>query len=361
MGSIILGILTESWHLLDEAALYVLFGLVISGLIQASIRPEGVARHLGPQRFRSVLLAALFGVPLPLCSCGVIPTAISLRRQGASKGATLSFLISTPESGVDSIAVSFALLDPLMTFFRPVGAFFTGLVAGIAENLFPDYRETVLEGEGKDSCVYCADEDCNEDHDHNTDHNHSWVFRLTRGVRYAFVELLGDIGLWLLGGVLIAGVISYFVPESLVTSYLGYGWTPMLVMLVVGIPLYICATASTPIAAALLVKGLSPGAAFVFLLCGPATNAATIMMVTRFLGKRAAAVYLVSIAACALLLGWLLNQIYLWTGMEIRANLGTGAELVPHGWKVASAVVLLGFIINAVARQRKEHKETKER
>lgn len=248
----IVGILRVSWHLLDEAALYVLFGLFVSGLIQIFIKPESIARHLGPQRVKSVVLAALFGVPLPLCSCGVIPTAISLRKQGASKGATLSFLISTPESGIDSIAISFALLDPIMTVFRPLAAFVTGVVAGVVENLFPDYRETVLEREGANGCVFCAD-DCHEEkngHDHEKDHNHSAGFKLKKGMEYAFVELLGDIGLWLLGGILVAGVISYFVPESLVANYLGYGWQAMVVMLLVGIPLYICATASTPIAAA---------------------------------------------------------------------------------------------------------------
>lgn len=338
------GLIGEIWHTFNDAALYILFGIFIAGLIQIFVDKEKIARHLGKPGIRSVVLAAILGVPLPLCSCGVIPTAISLRKSGASKGAALSFLISTPESGIDSIAISFALLDPLMTIFRPVAAFVTAIVAGISENIFgkKDNGETK---EGADTCIFCEDED--------DDHNHSLPHKLKYGIRYAFVNLLGDIAKWLTLGIVIGGVISYFVPHEFIENYLGSGWQAMLIMLVIGIPLYVCASASTPIAAALIAKGMSPGVALVFLLAGPATNMAGILAVGKFLDKRAALIYLISISVCAVGLGLLLNQIYSVSGLDIHVTLGKAGEIFPPFIKTVSSIALIALMVNSVKRVRK--------
>lgn len=337
--SILLGLTQEIWHTLDEAAFYILFGIFIAGLIQMLVDKDKIAKHLGKPGLKSVILAALFGVPLPLCSCGVIPTAISLKKNGASKGAVLSFLISTPESGVDSIAISYALLDPIMTIFRPLAAFVTAIIAGVTENIFGK-KEKDVSNKPINSCVFCDDE---EEY-----HDHSFINRFKYGMRYAFIDLLGDIAKWLIIGIVIAGIISYFVPQQIIENYLGSGLGGMLVMLVIGIPLYICATASTPIAAALIAKGMSPGVALVFLLAGPATNAAGILAVAKFLGKRSVVIYLVSISTSAVILGLLLNQLYLATGINIKATLGKAGEVMPHCLKIISAIVLISLMVNTL-------------
>lgn len=332
------GLISEIWHTFDEAALYILFGLFIAGLIQMFVDKETIAKHLGKRGIKSVILAALFGVPLPLCSCGVIPTAISLRKNGASKGAVLSFLISTPETGVDSIAISYALLDPIMTVFRPIAAFITAVIAGIIENIFgrKDKEETLQKTNTCESCG-CEEDECYKEH--------GIIDRLKYGMRYAFRELLGDIAKWLIFGIVIAGVISYFVPANVVERYLGNNWQAMFMMLLIGIPLYICATASTPIAAALIAKGMSPGVALVFLLAGPATNIAGILTVGKFLGKRSLIIYLLSISVCAVILGLALNYIYSITGIDIRSTVGKAGETLPHYLKLTSALILAFLMI----------------
>ena len=347
MLDILVGLIKEIWHTFGEAALYILFGISIAGLLQIFMDSEKITKYLGKPGIRSVVLAALFGVPLPLCSCGVLPAAVSLRKSGASKGSVLSFLISTPESSIDSIAISFALLDPLMAIFRPVAAFITAIIAGISENIFGKKEE----GEAispPDTCEYCGEEESHKPH------SHSLAERFRHGMHYAFVDLLGDIAKWLAIGIIIGGIISYFVPTSFIENYLGSGWQAMLIMLAIGIPLYICATASTPIAAALIAKGMSPGVALVFLLAGPATNAAGILMVGKFLGKRSVLIYLASISICAVGLGILLNQIYLVSGIDIKVALGKVGEMFPHYIKTVSAIILIALMINSVIRLRKK-------
>ncbi len=343
-----IGILHESWEILDESGIYILLGLFIAGVIQAFVKKERIAKYLGQKNIKSVFYAALFGIPLPLCSCGVLPTAISLRKQGASKGATTSFLISTPETGVDSIAITYALIDPLMTVFRPVAAFITAMTAGIFENMLTDMDTEESIEENKDSCPSCGGDDCSQAD------KQSLTYSITKGLKYAFVEFLGDISKWLLIGIVLAGAISYLVPENIIESYLGYGWQPMIVMLMVGVPLYICASASTPIAAALIAKGMSPGVALVFLLTGPATNVASLIVVGKFLGKRSALIYLASICLSAIVLGITLNWIYLSLGIDIKASIGKAGEIIPHALKSIAAVILLLFMSNSIYHKYKE-------
>jgi uncharacterized membrane protein YraQ (UPF0718 family) len=272
----------------------------------------------------------------------VLPAAVSLQKQGASNGATTAFLISTPESGVDSISITYALLDPIMTVARPVVAFVTATAAGIAENLFS------LKGEGPritpdiscpiDGC--CDGSNCSpEEHRRH----HAFGEKLKAGCKFALTDLWGDLAGWFFIGLILAGLITVLIPDDIFNKYLGAGLPAMLLMLAIGIPLYICATASTPIAAALILKGVSPGAALVFLLVGPATNVASLTVLTGILGKRATAIYLSTIAVSAVLFGLLIDQVYASLGLSARALVGQASEIVPSwaGLFGALAVLLL--------------------
>jgi uncharacterized membrane protein YraQ (UPF0718 family) len=304
-----------------------------------------VARHLGKNQSGNIFKAALFGVPLPLCSCGVIPAAAGLRRQGAGKGATASFLISTPETGVDSMAVSWALLDPLMTVLRPLAAFVTAMVTGLfidaadkndnpAQPLTP---LAPLQGcmSGCCSCAPAA--------------SSVWK-RFVHGQRFAFDDLLADIAPWFGLGILLAGAITLYLPDDLGRMLPGGGLTSMLAMLVVALPMYVCATASTPIAAALALKGFSPGALLVFLLAGPATNAATMVMVGRLLGKKSAFIYVASIIAVTLLCAVAADALYLWLGLEVHGWLGNAAGEEGGFFQILSALAMLAVLARSILK-----------
>jgi hypothetical protein len=234
-----------------------------------------------------------------------------------------------------------------MTVARPVAAFLTAAVAGICTNLL-DRKQNSFAGSPDLSCPvdHCCDGvDClPEDHKRH----HSWSEKIKAGLRYALIELWGDMAIWFLGGVLLAGLINALVPADMLTRYLGGGLVSMLIMLAIGIPLYICATASTPIAAALILKGISPGAALVFLLAGPATNITSLTVLFKVLGKRATFIYLGSIAVCTLIFGLILNQVYALTGISIQAAAGKAAELLPTWLQVIGTVLLLLLSIKPV-------------
>jgi uncharacterized membrane protein YraQ (UPF0718 family) len=265
---------------------------------------------------------------------------VSLRKQGANNGATTAFLISTPESGVDSISITYALLDPIMTVARPVVAFVTATIAGIAENLFgnsgqnqriiPDLSCPI------DNC--CDGQNCDPE---THSRHHSFFEKIRAGIIYAFSDLWEDIAKWFLFGLLLAGFITVLIPDDIFSRYLGSGLSAMLLMLAIGIPLYICATASTPIAAALILKGVSPGAALVFLLVGPATNVASLTVVTGILGKRATAIYLGTIAVSAVFFGLVVDHIYASMGISAQATVGHASEVVPLWAQWAGAVLVL--------------------
>lgn len=351
----LLGIFTESWNLFVSSAMYIVFGLMIAGLIHAFIRKDTIGRHLGGNRFSAVLKAALVGIPLPLCSCGVIPAAVGLRKEGASKSATVAFLISTPESGVDSIAVTYALIDPLMAVIRPIAAFITAMVAGIAEIIFGHNQSSVVSDQSPAAC--CQSPVANNrvitgDRKPETGDVFS---RLIHGIHYAFTKLLADITPTFALGILLGGVIAFYLPESFVTSHLGTGWQPMLLMLVIGIPIYICAAASTPIAAALILKGMSPGVALVFLLAGPATNITSLPVIAKTLGWQSVARYLAAIAACALLLGVATNALYAGIGVDIQATVAHGHHPVSLTIRVTFAIVLLVSMITALMTEHRNH------
>jgi len=341
MYNVITGILFECWDILKEAAPYVLFGFFAAGILKALIPEDLVAKHLGQNGTRSVLKASLFGIPLPLCSCGVIPVAIGLRKQGASKGATASFLVSVPETGVDSIAITWALLDPLMTIIRPVSSFITAVVTGLFINLIPDTKPD----QEKSPQEACGCSSHTKDKAEALPQKEPLGRKIKDGLTYAFSDLLKDIGGWLMLGIAIAGIISFFVPVGFIEQSLGGEFSSLLIMLVIGIPLYICASASTPIAAALVLKGLSPGAALVFLLAGPATNAATMTVVAKHLGKAATVVYTTSIAICSLAMGWAVNRIYAWADIDIMTWVKQAEHTTESLLYPASAILLLALLL----------------
>jgi hypothetical protein len=272
---------------------------------------------------------------------------VSLRKQGASNGATTAFLISTPESGVDSISITYALLDPIMTVARPVAAFVTAAAAGITENLLGSNNETTRITPDLscpvDGC--CDGENCAPEEHRN---HHTFGEKLSAGMRFAIDDLWEDLAGWFLIGMVLAGLITVLIPPDMFSEYLGAGLPAMLIMLAVGIPLYICATASTPIAAALILKGVSPGAALVFLLAGPATNIASLTVLTGVLGKRATAIYLTSISVCAVLFGLIVDRVYAYLGISAQAVVGQASEIVPHWAGVIGAIAILAMSIKPV-------------
>lgn len=348
--SFIIAILQESWHLLLEASVYILFGMVVGGLLKVFLSPSFVADHLGNGKFSSVIKAALFGIPIPLCSCGVLPAAASLKRQGANNGATTAFLISTPESGVDSMAITYALLDPVMTVARPVSAFVTAVAAGISENLLQTQKEDDWEKVIDRSCPIdncCDGNDCPpEEHARH----HSFSEKLLSGMKFAVEDLWGDLVGWFFAGLLLAGIIAALIPQEMMVRYLGGGLPSMLIMLLVGIPMYICATASTPVAAALILKGVSPGAALVFLLVGPATNVTSLSVLYGLLGKRATAIYLVMLSLFAVLSGLALDMIYGGFGLSASAIAGQAGEIVPYGLQFTGALIIILFSVKPLYR-----------
>ena len=331
-----------SWQLLVQSAPYMIFGLLVGGLLKVFLSADYVARHLGSGRFSSVIKAALLGIPIPLCSCGVLPAAASLKKQGANKGATAAFLISTPESGVDSISITYALLDPIMTVARPVSAFISAMAAGIGINLLQppsSHPEPVSLATAVQSDCSCSGS-CSVPAE-KKEKQPGILSKLGAGLRYAATDIWGDLAGWFFVGLLAAGVITVLIPDEAIASYLGGGLISMLLMLCLGIPLYICATASTPIAAAFIVKGVSPGTALVFLLVGPATNITSLSVLLGILGKRATALYLGAMASIAVLCGLALDFVYFSLGISAVAIVGEHSDILPESVSLAAVLILL--------------------
>jgi len=327
-------LLLAFWGTIAEMSPYLLFGFLMAGILSVVVSREFVARHLGGQGLWPVMKASLFGVPLPLCSCSVIPVSMSLYQRGASRAATTAFLLSTPQTGVDSIFVTFSLLGPLMAVYRPVAAFVTGVLGG---SLMAACVST--EDEAKPSLVAtgccCAAEE-----------RRSW----REGWKHGFVTIPRDIGKPLLLGLGIAAVLAVVVPDNFFAETLGTGFGAMLVMMLVGIPLYVCATASIPVAAALILKGITPGAALVFLVTGPATNAAGLAILWKTLGRRTALIYLATVAVCALAGGLLFDQ--------FAGELTVVAASSHHGmhhpwWEHLAGVLLLATVAHALWQGRR--------
>ncbi len=318
----------EFWGTLLDMSPYLLLGFAVAGLLSVLVKAEQVERHLGKPGFLSILKASVFGIPLPLCSCGVIPVAASLRRHGAGKGAVASFLLSTPQTGVDSIMVTYSLMGPLFAIFRPLAALLSGVIGGSLVEL----------AGGKDD--HAEVDACMDDCCAPSSVDRHW---LGRAFTYGFMTLPRDIGRSMIVGLVLAGVIAVAVPDDFFTQFVGTGLLGMIFMMLVGIPVYVCATASVPIAVVMMAKGITPGAALVFLITGPATNAAAITTLWKVLGRRSALAYMASVALVALGSGLALD--YLFTVVPL------GAEHVPHHMLPPALKVLTGIILAVVLGQ----------
>jgi HflK protein len=395
MIDVLLQILLEIWEILKEASVFLLFGFLLAGVLAVFV-PKGLfTRLLGTGKVKSVLWASAVGIPLPFCSCGVVPTALGLRRQGATPGATVAFLVATPETGVDSISLTYALTDPILTVARPLAGILTAIAAGFATNFVgvararrPAEHSPGLSQSQAKFCPAVGDDDdhCHEhehghehrdvhahghmhahghEHEHGNDHltapasiaSGEWTVacvrdRGARVYRYAFRELLDDTSYWLVLGIVLSGVVATALPPDIIEQYLTGGFVSMLAMLFISIPVYTCASSSTPLAAALVMKGLSPGAALVFLLAGPATNLGSVVMLLKFLGVRVVAVYLAVVVVMTLLAGWAVNWGYRAWGVNPRATFSTAGDFVPDSVKVAGAVIMLVLLIASMRRTR---------
>lgn len=328
--------------LLNEMSPYLLLGFLIAGLLHAFVPGRFYARYLSGNNFRSVALAALFGVPLPLCSCGVIPTAMAMRREGASKAATVSFLIATPQTGVDSILATSALLGLPFALIRPVAAFVTALFGGALVGV-ATRCEAPLRGETAAETAARP---------------HTFWGRCRLALSYGFGEMIQDIGRWLVVGLLLAGLITIFVPDDFFAVSEQHPLLGMLVVLALSIPMYLCATGSVPIAAALMLKGLTPGAALVLLMAGPATNMAAILVIGKVLGRRTLLLYLGAIILGAIAFGLGIDTLLPARWFELQ---GGAAAMACHGagattpwWQTASSILFV--VLLAVALFKRYHK-----
>jgi len=330
MMDYLVDICRQFWTSLTVMSPYLLFGFLIAGTLSVFISPKLVESQLGGRGIWPVIKASLFGVPLPLCSCGVIPVAVSLRKHGASRGASISFLLSTPQTGIDSLFVTYGMLGPVFAIFRPVIAFVTGIIGGTAVQIIaPAGNTQQINGQGDAPKQECQDSCCNKTQES----------RFVRLLKYGFLTLPKDIGGAMLTGLAIAALIAAFVPEDYVLNgvdTLGPFGT-MLVMMVLGIPVYVCATASVPLAAVMIAKGISPGAALVFLMTGPATNAAALATIYKAMGSRTALVYIMSVIICALGSGLLLEFMFPQLGAKMQHIHQMEPSLIGH----ISAILLL--------------------
>lgn len=332
----------DTWDMTLEAAPWLVFGFLFAGVVYLLLPADKVVRHLGTPGWAGVFKASAIGVPLPLCSCSVIPVALSMRQRGASRGATAGFLVSTPETGLDSIAISYALLGPFLAVVRPIAAFITAMVAGgliaSVERRCPAPAAAPLPAQppaGGCCCHGAAEAPVR------------LASRARKALEYGFVEMFASISHWLVLGFGLAGLASALIPDGFLETAVGQGVGGLLIMLLAGLPLYVCATSATPLAAALIAKGLSPGAAVVFLLVGPATNAATMVVVGRELGRLSLVLYVLSIAVVALLLGLAVDALP-WAAMTTQAVAREHAHAHAGITSHVFAFMLVGLLLNGL-------------
>ena len=305
------------WQLSVAMAPYILFGLLFAGILHELVPETLVTKHLGNETLASVIKATLFGIPLPLCSCGVIPLATSIKKSGASKGATLSFLISTPITGIDSIMATYGIFGWIFTLYRLITSMIMAIVAGILTNIFQEdtqLQKSVHATPASASDLSPSDplqeEGCCAANSCLESGKSTQGFSFMSAMHYAFVTLFSDIAKALFWGLLFGALITVIIPEDLSELLKDHGWLSYLIVIAIAVPMYVCATASLPIAAGLILSGVNAGAAFVFLSAGPATNTVTIGVVKKMLGKRSLGIYLGSIIIGSILFGVGLDYIF---------------------------------------------------
>ena len=354
-----------------EMAPYLLLGFLIAGLLRVFVPRNMYSKHLAPRNMKSVVKAAAIGIPLPLCSCGVIPTAVGLRKEGASHGACASFLIATPQTGVDSIAATYSLMGLPFAIVRPLAALFTAMFGGWLVNKFAHEPQNSHEPyESHEAAEHCCCHEHEQEHEHECccHHDHAqptplhhgrgwgWVLKLREALSYAFVEMMEDVGKWLVIGLLIAALITVAVPNEWLAALHDYKLLNMLIVLAVAIPMYICATGSIPIAVSLMAKGLTPGAALVLLMAGPAVNSASILVIGKVFGKRTLWFYILSIIIGAVLFGlgidYLLPQDWFAVQSAI-ADTACAHNLSTMDWIWIALLVIL--LLNAFWQARHGH------
>ena len=372
-----------------DSAPWLLLGLILAGVLKSFVPMSWMQKQLGGKGSKPIFKAALLGAPLPLCSCGVIPAAIGLRRAGASKSATTSFLVSTPETGIDSISVSYAMLGPFMAVIRPIAAISSAVVAGLLvgrdkEELPPlastettnqpnckskvetssccSTKDAVIQKQAQEAISSCcstnkvaiknnpssklSSTDKRESHEQPLSFNQ----KLISGLKFSSTNLVKDISIWLMIGLFFAALIQTYLPASFLETW-GSGIFAMLIMVLISIPMYICATASTPIAAALLLSGISPGAVLVFMMAGPATNIATLGVVYKELGKRSLIGYLSGVLGGALFFGWLTDYLVAVFKFDVVPLVGMEHQLLPESLTYLTGIILASLMLNELRKR----------
>jgi len=349
----------------NAMAPYILFGLLFAGFLHELVPDSIVKNHLGKNSVMSVIKATIFGIPLPVCSCGVIPLATSIKKSGASNGSTLSFLISTPITGVDSILATYGMFGWAFTIYRVITSMIISILAGIFSNIYAheEQKETVPKKPAfsmaaptnnasamnfsavatsisqEDTCSEgscCTAESCDE--------NKGGMIR--RAFSYAFTTLLKDIASPLLIGLLVGALITVAIPDNLSEILVKYNWLSYIIVIAIAVPMYVCATASLPIAAGLMLAGVSPGAAFVFLSAGPATNTVTIGVVKKMLGTKTLYIYLGTITIGSILFGLGLDYLFRDVNVKELVHMDEHASLI--AW--TSTFILWGFVLYYVVK-----------
>ena len=344
-------------HLIElsaEASPWLLLGLIIAGLMKVWVPSQVLSRHLGKGK-KAIVKAAFIGAPLPLCSCGVIPVATELKRSGASAPATASFLVATPETGVDSVSVSYALLGPLLAIYRPIAAISSAIITGLLVSTTKEPKAN-SSAEPTNSCCASKKQEvkkvescCSKKSTEKANASPSFLQKTIQGLHYAATRLIDDLIIWLAIGLLFAALVRTFIPESFLLSY-GNGLPAMLMMIVISIPMYICATASTPIAAGFIMAGISPGTALVFMMAGPATNISTLGVIKKEMGQAVLIRYLLGVALTAIGFGLLLDySINLWS-INIAQQMQHSHEMLPMWLGYGCSLILLFLAIKPLRR-----------
>ena len=315
--------MNEIIQLITSMSPYLLLGFLIAGIMHTFIPGKYFHKYLSRKSFSSVINAALIGIPLPLCSCGVIPTAMSMRKDGASKGAVTSFLIATPQTGVDSIMATFSLMGLPFAIIRPIAALFTAVAGGALVNRFDRHGHECCHEETSSCCCHSHEHTC---------HSHGCFFsKLKDALEYAYVDMIEDIGKWLVVGLVIAGIITSVIPTEYFAFFKDNTLASMLLVLFISMPMYLCATGSIPIAVALMMKGLTPGAALVLLVAGPACNFASILILRKFLGTRTLLLYLGSIVFGSIIFGCLVDWLQYAGHVDFLRQLHVSHACCDHG------------------------------
>jgi len=325
------------FSIFNEMSVYLLLGFLFAGILHVLVPQQLFSKYLSKNSWSSVLYATLFGIPLPLCSCGVIPTGMALYREGASKGSVVAFLIATPQTGIDSIIATYSLLGLPFAVIRPIVALCTAMFAGLTTNIFT-YKEssaTVKQQNSKKQETF------------------TFAQKIKMVFRYGYVEMMEDIGKMLIFGLIVAGLISYFVPDNFFMIFGNNTILTMLLVLIVAIPMYVCATGSIPIAIALMMKGMSPGTALVLLMAGPAANIASMLVIGKVLGKKTFALYLTTLIIGAITSGLIIDNFLPSTWFDV-SNFTMAGHHGGHfyNFKIICSIILLALFVNSIIQKK---------